>query len=215
MKRPALLLSLVVLASCSSSAAPPTTTSSTPSTSIVATTTPSTTTTTTTTTTVPSTTTTPPRTTTTAPLETTFQSILDRYDSAVNAILADPRVANEPNDPNVKAYLALFQKDATFPAGVVTYWAEEGAKGRFYKPGPAGVLQRSRLLKVTTTTATEARFTMCAYQSMTVVDANGGQLEGIGGVAPVDVVALNIDGVWLLRDLTKRAGDECPKVPAT
>jgi hypothetical protein len=207
-----LLLGCLTLAACSSSTAPPTTTTSTTSTAS----TPTTTTKSTTTTTVAPSTTVPTTTTTTAaPLETTFQSILDRYDAAVNAILADPRVANDPNDANVKAYLALFQKDATFPSGVVTYWAEEGAKGRFYRPGPAGVLQRSRLLKVTSSTATEAKFTMCAYQSMTVVDANGGQLEGIDGVAPVDVVALNIDGVWLLRDLTKRAGDECPKVPVT
>jgi hypothetical protein len=214
MKHRFLTLACVALAACSSSTAPTTTTvTSTSTTTAVATTTTSTTTTSTTaaqTATVPTTTT-----TTAVPLETTFQSILDRYDAAVNAILADPRVANDLNDPNVKAYLALFQKDATFPAGIVTYWAEEGAKGRFYRPGPAGVLQRSRLLKVSSSTATEAKFTICAYQSMTVVDANGGQLEGIGGVAPVDVVALNIDGVWLLRDLTKRAGDECPKVPAT
>jgi hypothetical protein len=33
---------------------------------------------------------------------------MDRYDKVVAAVLADPRVASDPTNPDVRAYLELF-----------------------------------------------------------------------------------------------------------
>jgi hypothetical protein len=145
MTRRLILASLVLLAGCAGSSL------STPSTSLAATTTaaPTTVASTTTTalpttiattvpTTVAPTTTATPTTAGATPIEVTAQQLLDRYDAAATAILVDPRVASDPANPKVIAYLALFPADSTFAKGTVDFWAQEGAQGRFYKPGTNG-----------------------------------------------------------------------------
>ena len=87
------------------------------------------------------------------PLETTLQRLLDRYDAAVASILADPRVAGDPSNPRAAAYLALFPKDSAFAGGGLKAWADEGAKGRFYRAGPAGAILKSALQKITASTS--------------------------------------------------------------
>ena len=87
-------------------------------------------------------------TTTASPIEVTAQQLLDRYDAAATAILIDPRVASDPANPKVAAYLALFPTDSKFAKGTIGFWAQEGAQGRFYKPGPNGKLFVTTLNKV-------------------------------------------------------------------
>jgi hypothetical protein len=212
MKRIAIAALAVVLATCSSSKVAPTTSATTARQNTTSTTAPPPTTTTTSTTVAITTTTVPPTTTTTVPLESVFQSLVERYDAATEAILADPRVANDPSNPLIQAYLALFPKDSKFALGGVKNWVDEGNKGRFYKPGPAGKMTISKFVKVVSSTDTEARFTYCAYESMAVFDINGNPLEASGGVIPVEAVAVNVDGVWLFRDLTQVASStQCPR----
>jgi hypothetical protein len=90
-------------------------------------------------------------TTTTVPLAVTFQSLIDRYDAVVAAILADPRVAADVTNPKIVAYLALFPPNDAFTATPLKFWANEGVLGRFYRPGPGGAISKSTVRKVTST----------------------------------------------------------------
>ena len=151
----------------------------------------------------------PPTTSTPGPRDPALQELLDRYDAAVTAILADPRVASDPTSTEVRDYLALFAPDSTFAQGALEAWAQEGEQGRFFRPGPTGELVDSTVREVTDATDTFAEFTVCSRNSIEIVDADGNLIESQGGVAFVEVVAVWSGGDWLLRDLTQSSGD-CP-----
>lgn len=217
--RPLAVLALLVAVGCSNGSKPtaPTSTisaSTSPSTSVVATTAAPTTQPTTTTTAAPTTvaTTVAPSTTTAPePIESQLQHLLDRYDAAVVGILTDPRVASDSANPKVAAFLSLFPKGSAFAADTVRLWAGEGAKGRFYRPGPGGSIFTSTLQKVTTSSATDATFAVCTRKSAEIVDAAGAILEAVGGVNSGEINATKVDGAWLLVDLTQTASADCPK----
>jgi hypothetical protein len=139
-----------------------------------------------------------------------LQDLMGRYDDAVAAILADPRVASNRESPEVTAYLALFTDGSSFADGALTNWAREGEAGRFYRPGPAGKLTSSTVMSVTPDSGDEATFAVCAQNSIEITDADGNVLESQGGQTAASVVALRVDGTWLLRDLTQASASECP-----
>ena len=189
------LAALVLLVGCSSGSSPtpvttnPTTTTAVATSVATATTTaPPTTVATTPPTTVAPTTTAATATTVAATtIEVTAQQLLDRYDAAATAILVDPRVASGPANSKVAAYLSLFPADSTFAKGTVEFWAQEGAKGRFYKPGPNGKLFVTTLNKVIAQSATEATVFVCTLQTITVVSETGTPIESTGGVVGGEV----------------------------
>ncbi len=150
-------------------------------------------------------------TTTTAPLGATFQSLIDRYDAVVAAILADPRVATDLTNPKIVAYLALFPPNDAFTATPLKFWANEGALGRFYRPGPGGAISKSTVRQVTATSETEASFDICVVKSTSIVDASGNILESSGGPTAGTIAVVKVDGVWLIRDLTLASAANCPK----
>jgi hypothetical protein len=210
-----LVLSLVLVVGCSSTA-PSATTSTKPTATTAATT--ALLTTIATTTTAPSTTTTlvavttvPTTAATAASIEAIAQQLLDRYDAAATAILIDPRVASNPANPKVLAYLALFPANSAFAKGTVEFWAQEGAQGRFYKPNSDGKLFVSTLNKVIAESTTEATVFVCTVQTITVVSETGTPLESTGGVVGGEVVLVKSGDQWLLRDLTRKPAGDCPK----
>jgi hypothetical protein len=218
MTRRLILASAVVLAGCSSgSSSTPSmsvavTTSAAPATAATTTTTaPQTTVATTVPTTVAPTTTATPTTAAATPIEVAAQQLLDRYDAAATVILLDPRVASDPSNSKVLAYLALFPADSTFAKGTVDFWAQEGARGRFYKPGTNGKLFVSTLNKVLAQSTTEATVFVCTVQTITVVSETGTVLESTGGVVGGEIVLVKSGDLWLLRDLTRRPAGDCPK----
>ncbi len=151
-------------------------------------------------------------TTTTVPLAATFQSLIDRYDAVVAAILADPRVAADVTNPKIVAYLALFPPNDAFTATPLKFWANEGVLGRFYRPGPGGAISKSTVRKVTATSSeSEASFDICVVKSTTIVDASGNILESSGGPTAGTIAVVKVDGVWLIRDLTQASAADCPK----
>lgn len=157
-----------------------------------------------------STSTTQPAATDTAAVTPVLQDLMGRYDAAVAAILADPRVASTPESAEVRAYLALFTDDSSFADGALANWAREGEAGRFYRPGPAGKLTSSTVTFVTPVSGDEATFTICAQNSIEITDADGNVLESQGGQTAASVAALRVDGTWRLRDLTEASASECP-----
>jgi hypothetical protein len=150
-------------------------------------------------------------TTTTVALTATFQSLIDRYDAVVAAILADPRVATDVTNPKIVAYLALFPPNDAFTATPLKFWANEGALGRFYRPGPGGAISKSTVRQVTATSESEASFDICVVKSTTIVDASGNILESSGGPTAGTIAVVKVDGVWLIRDLTLASAANCPK----
>lgn len=199
---PLLLVAAVLLGACSGddNVAGPTTTSSAPRS-----------TTSTTDATTSSTLTTQPPATDVDAVTSVLQDLMGRYDAAVAAILADPRVASNPTSTEVEAYLALFTDNSTFADGALANWAREGEQGRFYRPGPGGQLTRSTLITVTPADDDEATFTICAENSMEITDSEGNVVESFGGQTAASVVAVRADGVWRIRDLTEAATSGCPE----
>lgn len=199
---PILLVAAVMLGACSGSddeAGGPTTTLSAPRS------------TTTTEATTSSTSTTQPPATDVEAVTPVLQELMGRYDAAVAAILADPRVASDPTSAEVESYLSLFTDNSTFADGALANWAREGEQGRFYRPGPGGHLTRSTVIAVTPADEDEATFTICAENSMEITDSEGNVVESFGGQTAASVVAVRTDGVWRIRDLTEAATSGCPE----
>lgn len=146
----------------------------------------------------------------TAAVTPVLQALIGRYDAAIAAILADPRVAADRDSEAVVAYLDLFTADSSFADGALLNWAREGENGRFYRPGPRGQLTESTVTGVTDASANEATFTICAQNSIEITDAAGNVLESQGGQTAASVVAVRVDGAWRLRDLTEASAAACP-----
>lgn len=139
-----------------------------------------------------------------------LQGVISRYDAAVAAILADPRVASNPSSSEVQAYLRLFTENSSFADGALANWVREGEAGRFYRPGPRGQLTASTVTEVTPADADEARFSICAENSMEITDAAGNVVESFGGRTAASVVAVRVDGIWRIRELTEAPSTGCP-----
>lgn len=145
------------------------------------------------------------------PIDITAQQLLDRYDAAATAILLDPRVASDPANPKVLAYLALFPADSKFAKGTVEFWAQEGAQGRFYKPGPNGKLFVTTFHKVIAQSATDATVFVCGIETITIVSETGTPIESSGGASGGEVEIVKSGDQWLLRLLTRKPAGDCPK----
>ena len=144
-----------------------------------------------------------------------FQALVDRYDVAVSGILANPSVAANAADVNVATYLSLFPKDNQFAFDSLKFWVSEGQKGRFYRPGPKGVMFKTAVRKASVISEDLARFTVCSTESITVVDGTGAPIEASGGVHAGTITAVMVNGVWLLRDLSEGSADPCPQPGAS
>ncbi len=147
----------------------------------------------------------------TAAVQPVVQSLINRYDTAVAAILVDPRVASDSEHAAVVSYLQLFTPGSTFTEGALAFWTREGESGRFYRAGPRGRLTQSTVMAVTSSSADEVTFTICALNSIEITDASGTVIESQGGQTAASVVAVRVDGTWLLRDLTQASATGCPE----
>lgn len=144
-----------------------------------------------------------------------LEDLMDRYDSIVERVLADPAVAGDLDNPIVGEYLALFAPDSSFPQGVLGFWEDEGVRGRSYRPGPRGRLYDSTVLSTEVLSPDEVSFTVCTLSSVEVVDAGGTVIEAQGGASGGEGVAARVDGSWLLRELTEAPPTDCPVPGAT
>ena len=143
------------------------------------------------------------------------EQLVDSYDGVVAEILADPRVASAPDNTLVLRYVALFPQDSAFAAGALEFWADEAAAGRFYRPGPRGVMYESTVQSVELRGESEAVAKVCTTSSIQIVDASGNPLESQGGVNGGEIVVVLVGDQWLLRDLTRVPPDDCPRPAGT
>lgn len=140
-----------------------------------------------------------------------LQALVDRYDAAVAAVLADPRVVNDPESSLVAEYVALFTADNPFPLEVIEIWHGEAEEGRSYRPGPGGVLRDSTVMSVAAVSADEVEFVVCIANSVVIENAAGEVVESRGGVDAGELRAAREHGVWLLRDLSLAPPELCPE----
>lgn len=139
------------------------------------------------------------------------EQLVDSYDAVVAEILADPSVASDPSNELVTRYLALFPQDSTFANGALGFWTSEAAAGRFYRPGPRGVMYDSTVQSVELRGEAEAIAKVCTVTSIQIVDSAGAALESQGGVNGGEIVVMRVGDEWLLRDLTEAPPDDCPR----
>jgi hypothetical protein len=139
------------------------------------------------------------------------EQLVDSYDAVVAEILADPSVASDRATTLVRRYLGLFPQDSTFANGALGFWASEAAAGRFYRPGPRGVMYDSTVQSVELRGEAEAVAKVCTVTSIQIVDSAGAALESQGGVNGGEVVVVRVGDDWLLRDLTEAPPDDCPR----
>ena len=138
-----------------------------------------------------------------------LESLIDRYDVAVAAILADPRVAADRDHEAVTDYLDLFTPSSSFPDTALQFWADEGSQGRFYRAGPRGQMYESSVRSIEVDSADQVTFLVCSQKSIVIVDEDGNQLSAEGGSSSGSVVAVRVDGSWRLRDLTRTTASDC------
>lgn len=161
----------------------------------------------------PSTSTTPvtePPGTDTAAVTPILESLIDRYDMAVAAILADPRVAATADHEAVLAYMRLFTPGNDFAQTALQFWVDEGKQGHFYRPGPRGRMYESTVQSIHADSPEQVTFVVCSLKSIVVVDESGTELSAEGGRSAGSVVAVRVDGTWLFRDLSRTAPATCP-----
>ena len=138
-----------------------------------------------------------------------LESLVDRYDAAVAAILADPRVAADRDHEAVAGYLRLFTPSSSFPDTALQFWADEGSQGRFYRAGPRGQMYESSVQSIEVDSPDQVTFEVCSQKSIVIVDEEGNQLSAEGGSTSGSVVAVRVEGSWLLRDLTRTTSGDC------
>jgi hypothetical protein len=143
------------------------------------------------------------------------EQLVDSYDAVVAEILADPSVASAPDNALVLRYVALFPQDSAFAAGALEFWVDEAAAGRYYRPGPRGVMYESTVQSVELRGESEAVVKVCTTSSIQIVDASGNPLESQGGVNGGEIVVVQVGDQWLLRDLTRVPADDCPRPGGT
>lgn len=145
-----------------------------------------------------------------------IEDLLDDYNRTVNAIIADPAVANDEGASLVQSYLALFEPGSDIPRDALDGWRQQAADGIAIEPVNDAHPAISSHLDgaVALDSPDEARFPTCDALRYKQIDATGqitdlveNQLQHGEGVAVL------IDGEWLLRDLRILADGQGCKNP--
>lgn len=141
------------------------------------------------------------------------EALLRDHDRVVNQIVGDPGVANDPADPLVEEYTALFEPGSEAPDRALAAWAAQAARGRSTQPAsPEHPAFASRLDgDVEAVGEGEVRFPTCDEQRYGIVDATGTPVQlQPHALVPGEGTAVLVDGRWRLRRLDVIAGaDGC------
>lgn len=147
-------------------------------------------------------------------LRVALAALMTRYDKATTAIMADPGAAAVASDPRVVAYRSLFVSGSSFPTGALAAWAQEGAQGRAYRPGPRGKILDSRITDVSVADRDKATFDVCPIASFVIVDASGQEIGSQGGTIAARGVAVRENNEWRLRELSQVGSQGCANAAA-
>lgn len=136
-----------------------------------------------------------------------IEELLARYDEAVNAIIADPAVVRDRDDPVVQAYLEVFEPESQAAADALAGWAQSADAGMTVRPlnaeSPAIVSTLDGVVE--TVSDDEVRFATCADHHYQQYDGSGTVQDVVDMVGRAgEGVAVRIDGRWRLRQLELR-----------
>lgn len=131
--------------------------------------------------------------------------LLLAYDRVVNEIVADPTVADDPDDPSIQEFLGLFDDGSTFAATMVDLWVERAEEGLLTLPYSEDypALASSLDGAVETISADEVSFPLCVMSRTRVLDSAGE--EAVPSLPrldhPGEGVAVRTDDGWLLQEV--------------
>jgi hypothetical protein len=134
-----------------------------------------------------------------------IEELLVRYDQVVNEIVVDPSVARDPDDPLVQQYLDLYEPGSEFAGQLIDAWVERADEGLSTRPINADHPTAASRIDgdVESTSADEVSFPYCVERRFVVVDDAGRERQHVRGREQSgEGVAVRVDGVWRLRELT-------------
>lgn len=129
------------------------------------------------------------------------EDLLRSHDLVVDQIITDPGVAADRDDPLVQQYLRLYEPDSDFAEGILDAWAADGEEGVSIQPyddaHPANATTIDGEIEVVS--PDEVRVPFCLEQRQ-IVYRDEQPVQGLTLLErPGEVIAVRIDGEWLLR----------------
>ena len=149
----------------------------------------------------PAPTTTQPRATDADTVRPHLQDLVDRYDEALNAILADPSVAQDPDDDHVAGYLSLFDPGSDVGESTVGLWADDADAGKSYEAVDPELPAIDTRVDgpVVPHSDEEVAFAVCQEQQYRVLAADGSVEHEVPHAEPRgEWTAVWVDGTWRL-----------------
>ena len=133
-----------------------------------------------------------------------IEDLLARYDEAVNDIVADPTIAQDPGNPTVEEFVSLFEAGSEFAAGSLEGWASQAEQGITLQPASPdhGVNTTSLEGPPTRIDDDTILFGQCTLQSYVVVEGGAETRREDRKLLPGSGQAVRVDGHWLLREIT-------------
>jgi hypothetical protein len=133
-----------------------------------------------------------------------LEDLLVRYDEAVNAMVADPSIAKDDDDPTVDEFLSLFAAGNEFATGSLDGWVAQADQGIALRPASP-----DRSVNTTTLEGPPTRidddtilFGQCTVQSYVVVEDGHETRREDRKLLPGSGKAVRVDGHWLLQEIT-------------
>jgi hypothetical protein len=133
-----------------------------------------------------------------------LEDLLAGYDAAVNEIVTDPSVAEDPGSPVIEELMALFEPGSTFATGSVDGWAAQSDEGTALAPTSADQDINTTVLEGPPTRIDDdtVMFGHCTVQSYVVVRDGDEERRAERVLLPGNGRAVRIDGHWLLQEIT-------------
>lgn len=131
--------------------------------------------------------------------------LLIAHDQVVNQIIADPSVAEDPSNPLIEEFLALFDLDSESAQTLLDGWAQRADEGLRTEPFSEDYPTTSSQLdgEIEVQNEDEVRFPYCSIRRFRVVDADGNVVQEMPRQdQPGEGVAVRVDGQWRLRELS-------------
>ena len=132
------------------------------------------------------------------------EELLERYDAAVNEIVADPAVVADRDSELVEEFLSLFEPGSEFADQSLEGWAAQGDTGIALKPLDAGTpVNVTKLVgPLVRVSDDEVSFEQCAIQSYVKYDDDEEVTRVERALLAGEGTAVRVDGQWVLSGLS-------------
>lgn len=137
-----------------------------------------------------------------------IEDLLERYDAAVNEIVADPAVAADRDSELVEEFLSLFEPGSEFAEESLEGWAAQGDTGIALRPLDADTpVNETKLVgPLVRVSDDEVSFEQCAVQSFVKYDDDEEVTRVERALLAGEGTAVRADGRWVLGELSTPPG---------